>query len=258
MSTELRLSGRGAVVTGASGGIGAAVARAFAEEGADVLVHYFRAAAEAEEVSRGVRALGREALVVQADLSKEAGARAIAQAARERFGHIDIWVNMAGYDILTGDGPRLSDREKLDRLTAIDLRGTMLCSWAAAEAMQDQERGVIINTSWNQALAGSGAGSSGREAELYAAVKAGVTGFSKALARTLAPRIRVNVLAPGWIRTEFYETLGQEARRRIAEGTALRRWGRPDDVARAAVFLASTDSDYMTGQVLSVGGGEVM
>ncbi len=254
MSTRLKLENRVAVVTGASGAIGRAVALAFAEEGADVVAHYWRSAEPAEEVVREIRGHGRSALATQADLARVADVSALARSALDRFGRIDIWANIAGADILTGAGAALSDIEKLDRLIATDLRGTVLCSWAAADAMGEEEGGVIINTSWDQALSGM----RGREAELFAAVKGGVVGFSKSLARSVAPRTRVNVLAPGWIATRFSESLDEATRRRIADSIPLKRWGIPGDVARAAVYLASPDSAYLTGQVLRVGGGEIM
>lgn len=250
----MRLANRVAVVTGASGGIGRAVALAFAEEGADVVTHYGRSADAAEDVVRDIRERGRTAVAVQADLSREEDISALARAALDRFGRVDIWANIAGADILTGAGASLQDLEKFDRLIAVDLRGTVLCSWAAAQAMAEQDEGVIINMSWDQVITGK----AGKEAELFAAVKGGVLSFSKSLARSLAPRIRVNVLAPGWIATAFSKTLEEATRQEIGESTPLKRWGTPTDVARAAVFLASSDSAYITGQVLLIGGGDVM
>lgn len=230
------------------------MALAFAEEGADVLVHYRRSAEAAREVVSLITGRGRAAAAAQADTTRATDVSALTRAALERFGRIDIWANIAGADILTGEGASLSDLDKLDRLIAVDLRGTVLCSWAAAEAMGKQDEGVIINMSWDHALVGM----RGRNPEMFAAVKGGVLSFSKSLARSLAPRIRVNVLAPGWIGTAFAETLDEATRRRIAESTPLKRWGTPADVAQAAVFLASADAAFITGQALLVGGGEVM
>ena len=250
----MKLADYVAVVTGASGGIGRAVAQAFAEEGAAVAAHYWRSADEAERLVSEIAERGGRAVPVQADLSREEDISALARTVLDRFGRVDIWAYIAGVDILTAPGAALPDLEKLDRLIAVDLRGTVLCSWAAVQAMEEQERGVIINMSWDYALVGT----PGREAELFAAVKGGVLSFSKSLARSVAPRIRVNVLAPGWITTAFWETLDEATRQRIVAPTPLERWGTPAEVARAAVFLASSDSAYMTGQVLLIGGGEVM
>lgn len=248
----MKLAGRVALVTGASGRIGRAVALEFADEGADVLVHYARSADAAEKVVAEIGGRGRKAVAAQADVSRAEEIRGLARAALEQFGRIDIWANIAGADILTGRGTELADLEKLDLVLAVDLRGTVLCSWEAARAMEDG--GVIINTSWDYALSGM----KGREAELYAAVKGGILSFSKSLAKSLAPRIRVNILAPGWIHTGFADTLDEATRRRLTEPIPLRRFGTPEDVARAAVFLASPDSSYITGQTILVGGGEVM
>lgn len=253
MSNGSRLRDRVAVVTGASGGIGRAVALAFSEAGADVVVHYHRSREAAEEVAERVGAAGRDAVVVQGDVSRGEDVERIRRAALDRFGRVDVWTNIAGYDIITGAAAELPDEEKLDRLSAVDLRGTILCSWAAADAMADRG-GAIINMSWNRALSGM----AGRPAELFAAVKGGILSFSRSLALTVAPRIRVHVLAPGWIRTEYYETLDEEQRRGIEERIPLGRWGTPEDVARATVFLASDEAGYMTGQALLVGGGEVI
>lgn len=248
----MRLESRVAVVTGASGGIGRAVALAFAEEGTKLVVHYKESAEAASEIVREITTRGGQAVAVQADVSREDDVARLAREALERFGRVDVWVNIAGADILTGEGAALSDVEKLDYLLAVDLRGTVLCSWEAARAMADG--GIIINMSWDRALAGR----AGRESELFSAVKGGIVGFSKSLALSLAPGIRVNVLAPGWIATSFSESLGEARRREIAESTPLKRWGTTADVASAAVFLASPGASYMTGQVLLIGGGDVM
>jgi 3-oxoacyl-[acyl-carrier protein] reductase len=168
---------------------------------------------------------------------------------------VDAWVNNAGADVLTGAAASLGVVEKLDLLLAVDLRGTMLASWRAAELMAAQpEGGVIINMSWDHVLTGM----AGRNQQLFAAVKGGVLSFSKALARTVAPRVRVNILAPGWIETAFGATADERWRQEVADSTPLKRWGTPEDVAGAAVFLASPAAGFLTGQTLLVGGGVVM
>ena len=255
MSTGGRLQDRIAVVTGASGGIGRAVALAFADEGAHTVVHYARSEEAARAVAAEVERRGRSAFVVRADLSRPDEISALARATLDRFGRVDVWANIAGADILTGDAARATDVEKLDRLLQVDLRGTVLASWAAADAMRAQaDGGVILNMAWDYVFAGY----PGREAELFAAAKGGIVAFSKCLARSVAPRVRVNVLAPGWIRTGYAESLPESARRALADPIPLGRFGRPEEVARAAVFLASADAAYITGQTLCVGGGEVM
>jgi 3-oxoacyl-[acyl-carrier protein] reductase len=256
--TPAPLAGRVALVTGASSGFGRAIAIALAGAGADVALAYHANEAGARQTERDIVALGRRTAVIQLDLASEDSIRRLGPAARAALGRLDVWVNNAGADILTGSGASLSRLEKLDRLLAVDLRGTILASWQAAELLGAQETGgVIINMSWDHVLTGM----PGLNPQLFAAVKGAVLAFSKSLARSVAPRVRVNVLAPGWIETSFGVGLGQQddaMRRRIAESAPLGRWGTPGDVAGAAVFLASPASAFLTGQTILVGGGVVM
>lgn len=249
------LIGRVMLVTGASSGIGRAIALAAARAGADVALTYRTNEKGARDVECEIRALGRRVAVIQCDIADSASVRSLGPAACDALGRVDIWVNNAGADILTGEGARLSDVDKLDLLLTVDLRGTILASWHAADLLGAQDSGgVIINMSWDHVLIGM----AGRNPQLYAAVKGGVLAFSKALARSIAPRVRVNVLAPGWIETAFGEGANETLRRQVAEATPLKRWGTPDDVAGAAVFLASPAASFMTGQALMVGGGLAM
>jgi 3-oxoacyl-[acyl-carrier protein] reductase len=223
--------------------------------GADVAVTYRVNARGAEDVAAAIRALGRNAAVMSLDLADESSIRAVGPAARSALGRLDVWVNNAGADILTGPAAELSDIAKLDLLLAVDLRGTILASWEAAALLGAQDGGgVIINMSWDHVLAGM----PGRNPEMFAGVKGGVLAFSKSLARSVAPSVRVNVLAPGWIDTSFGAGLDAVRRDVIAAATPLKRWGTPEDVARAAVFLASPDAAFITGQTMLVGGGTVM
>ena len=249
-----RLANRRAVVTGASSGIGRAVAEVFGREGADLVITYRRNLEGAHQALAAIRAAGREAWAIQADVSRTADVERLVDEAFARLGRVDVWVNNAGADILTGAGARQSDREKLERALDVDLRGTILCSWAVAERLRAQGGGVLLNVSWDHALVGA----PGRLAEIYAAAKGGILSFSKSLARSFAPEVRVNVLAPGWIATGFGEGLPDAQRRRIAEKAPLGRWGAPEDVARAALFLASSEAEFLTGVTLLVNGGVVM
>jgi 3-oxoacyl-[acyl-carrier protein] reductase len=249
-----RLAGRQAVVTGASSGIGRAIATAFAREGASVLLGYRRNREGAEQAAEAIRKAGGQASVGQVDVAKEDEVRRFVAEAFARPGRIDVWVNNAGADILTGGGRALSDTEKLDLALKVDLRGTALCSWPVAERMREQGGGVILNLSWDHVAAGA----PGRLAEIYAAAKGGVLAFSKCLARSFAPEVRVHVLSPGWIATAYADGLPAETRERLVAATPLGRWGTPEEVAHAAVFLASAEAEFLTGTTLMIGGGAVM
>lgn len=250
------LAGKVALVTGASTGIGRAIALALAHAGADIAITFRTGRRGAATVASEIEKLGRRTAVLQLELADPASISALARDMADQFGRIDIWINNAGADILTGDDAKKSRLDKLDQLLMVDLRGTILASWEAARVMQEQpDGGVIINMSWDHVLFGM----EGTNPQMFSAVKGGILSFSKSLARSVAPRVRVNILAPGWIETEFAATTMDPAyHQRVAESTPLGRWGTPDDVARAAVFLASPDSSFLTGQVLMVGGGVVM
>ncbi len=250
-----QLQGKRILVTGGSSGIGRAIAEACAGEGADVALTFRANEAGASAVAARIRDSGRRALILKADVGDEADLDRVAESVMAGLGGVDAWINNAGADILTGEGTGLSRRAKLDRLIAVDLRGTMLASWRAAELMERQAGGgVIVNMSWD----GVRQGYHGENPQLFAAVKGGIESFSRTLARSLAPRIRVNVLAPGWIETAFGEQAPEGWRAEIAAKIPLGRWGTPEDVAGAAVYLASDAAKFLTGQTLMVNGGDVM
>ena len=239
------------MVTGASSGIGAAIAEAYGGAGATLLLTHRDSAEEASAVAERTA----HALVAQADLGTRAGCEALVEEARERLGGLDVWVNNAGADVLTGEAAGWDWERKLDLLLAVDLKGTVACSRAAGEVMRAQDGGgAIVNMSWDHV----GAGMAGESPELFSAVKGGVLAYSKSLARSLAPGVRVNVLCPGWIETAFARDAGSEFRRSVAESTPLARWGRPEDVAAAALWLASPEAAFITGQAININGGVVM
>jgi 3-oxoacyl-[acyl-carrier protein] reductase len=249
----VRLDGKVVLVTGASSGIGRAIALGCAREGADLAITYRANADGAEQAAQAIRALGRRAEVMRTDISREDDVAALARTAKERFGRVDGWINNAGADILTGAGGKLSRMEKLDRVLAVDLRGTILTSWAAAEVMTPRG-GAIVNMSWDHVAFGM----AGENPILYSAAKGGIASFSKSLARQLAPGIRVNILAPGFIETAFGEQADQDWYKEVAEHTPLKRWGQPDDLVGAALFLVSDEARFVTGQMIMVNGGVVM
>ena len=249
-----RLRDKVTVITGASSGIGRAIALAYAREGARVIVNYNKSKNRAQDVVSEIHGFSGQAVAVQANIADPDAVGKLLDTVTGEFGRIDVWVNNAGADILTGSGAGLTDWQKLAELTDVDLKGTIQCCWAVAGLMQRQGSGVIINMSWDQALQGY----QGTNPQMFSAVKAGIQAFSKSLAKTVAPAVRVNVLAPGWIATAFANDVMEEDY--YSERTAeipLKRFGTPDDVAGAAVFLACEDSAYITGAVLNIGGGVV-
>src|SRR5688572_24982554 len=253
--TAAPLTGRIVFVTGASSGIGRAIALAAARAGADVALTYRSNEVGARSVERAIAALGRRAFVIRMELADVHSIRAAGRSAHDAFGRIDAWVNNAGADILTGSAESLSVIEKLDLLTRVDLRGTMLASWEAVEVLGAQEHGgVIVNMSWDHVITGM----AGTNPQLFAAVKGGVLAFSKALARTVAPRVRVNVVAPGWIETSFGSGVDRDTYDAVASSTPMKRWGTPEDVAGAVVYLVSPAAAFLTGATIQVGGGAVM
>lgn len=247
------LLGQRAVVTGSSSGIGRAVALELAAAGADVVVHCRRSVAAADEVAQAVQARGRRSLVLTADLSQERTLSQFAEAAWSTWGGVDIWVNNAGADLLTGEDARLPYDRKLARLLEVDVRGTILLSRWIGARMRAAGGGTILNIGWDQADRGMG----GESGELFAASKNAVMGFTRSLAVSLAPEVRVNCIAPGWIRTAWGEQAGEKWRQRVLAETPLRRWGTPEDIAHLARFLVSPEAAYITGQVINANGGAV-
>ncbi len=249
------LSGKVAIVTGAAVGIGRAIAEAYGREGARVVVNYSRSRGEAEQTAVLVKRAGGEPLLVQADVARDAQVRAMVSEALEKFGRVDVLVNNAGITAFV----EFSDLEGLteevwDRLYAVNVKGTFFCCRAVAEPMRRQGGGRIINLASVAGLRPQGSSIA------YCASKAAVVHLSKCLARALAPEIRVNVIAPGFIA----ETRWNEGRpnleatvARAVQSAPLQRVGAPADIADAALFLA-TRADFVAGEVLVVDGGRVL
>ena len=249
-----RLKDKIAVITGASSGIGRGIAEAFAREGADVVVNYLKSKDSAESLVEEIKQSGRRAIAVQADMANEDDIDRLIEKTIEEFGRIDIWVNNAGADILTGTGAAAEIHEKLEHLIEVDLRGTINACWSITQTMQEQGYGVIVNMGWDLATHGF----EGTNPQIFAATKAGVLGFTRSFAKSVGPEIRVNLVSPGWISTAFAEDHMDAGYRqaRISE-IPLARFGRPEDVAAAVVFLASDDSSYLTGEAIKINGGLV-
>lgn len=250
---SLSLEGRRAVVTGSASGIGRAIALQLATAGAEVLIHANHSVTEAKELRDQITSQGRRCEFIQADLQTSAGALAFFDEALETLGGVDIWVNNAGVDILTGEKAQGSYEEKLEALVAVDLRASILLARKAGNAMKKQGGGVILNMGWDQAAVGM----EGDSGELFGAIKGAVMAFSRSLALGLAPEVRVNCLAPGWIRTAWGKQAPAAWQERVLQEVPLGRWGTPEDIAATALFLVSDAASFISGQVININGGAV-
>lgn len=245
-----KLDGKTAIVTGASGGIGRAVAVRLAADGADVAC-FGQSAERLKETADAVTAKGRRASIHQVDSKNPDAIQSAISAIEQAWGRIDVLVNNAG---VTKDGLliRMSSAD-WDEVMAVNLRATFLFTKAAARLMMKQRSGAIVNISSIIGLIGNPGQAN------YAASKAGIIGFTKSVAKELASRgVRANAIAPGFITTRMTEKLNDELQKKMLEQIPLARYGTPDDVAAAAAFLASDDAAYITGQVIQVCGGMVM
>jgi 3-oxoacyl-[acyl-carrier protein] reductase len=247
----MQFAQRVAVVTGASRGIGRAVALELGRGGASVVVNYHTQAAAAEKVVESIRAAGGQAMAFQADVGEFGAAEALIKSAIQHFGDLHILVNNAG---ITRDGLIMTQPEQdWDDVLRTNLKSTFNCSKVAVRHMLRQRYGRVINISSVAGLMGN-AGQTG-----YSASKAGQIGFTKALAREVAPRgITVNAIAAGYIETEIWSDVPQAAKDSVQGLIPLARIGQPEEVAHAVAFLASDKAAYITGHVLTVDGGMTM
>jgi 3-oxoacyl-[acyl-carrier protein] reductase len=245
-----QLANQIAVVTGAGRGIGRAIALKFASEGADVAC-VSRTAENSEKVANEIRTLGRKAWAYAVDVADTAAVTTATERILAETGRVDILVNNAG---ITRDGllMRISEAD-WDAVLDTNLKGTFLFTKAFSRSFVKQRSGRIINVASISGLMGN-AGQSN-----YAASKAGVLGFTKSVARELASRgITVNALAPGFIETDMTAALNEQIRTQLLKAIPMNSFGQPEDIAHAALFLASPAARYITGQVLTVDGGMVM
>jgi 3-oxoacyl-[acyl-carrier protein] reductase len=188
-----------------------------------------------------------------ADLRDENACAALVEEAWQRLGGIDIWINNAGADTLTGDAAKWPFERKLQELWQVDVRAALLLSRDVGRRMKERGRGVILTMGWDQAETGM----EGDSGQLFGATKAAVMAFTRSFALSLGPEVRVNCLAPGWIRTAWGEHASEVWQERVRRETPLLRWGTPEDVAQTARWLASPAAQYITGQIIRVNGGAV-
>ena len=247
----MKLEGRKAVVTGASRGIGRAIAIGLAQEGADVAVNYATREAQADDVVREIEKLGQRALAVRADVSDFPDTFRMAQEVLAAFGHVDILVNNAG---INSDKTFVKmDHASWRKVLAINLDGVFNCTKVFVDSMLARGYGRIVNIT-------SVIGQIGNFGQAnYAASKAGVTAMTKSLAKELASKgITVNAVAPGFIETEMVEAIPEKVRQRLLDLVPLKRFGKSEEVARAVIYLVTSDGDYITGEELSMNGGRLM
>ncbi|HDK7139798.1 TPA: 3-oxoacyl-[acyl-carrier-protein] reductase [Clostridium botulinum] len=245
------LEGRTAIVTGASRGIGRAIAKKLASMGANLVLNYRSSAKEIDTLLEEIKEFGIETLVIQGDVSSFEDSKKIVDEAKNKFVTIDILINNAG---ITKDSLILRMAEEdFDKVISVNLKGVYNCSKHIAPIMLKQRSGKIINISSVVGVAGN-AGQCN-----YAAAKAGVIGITKSLAKELGSRgITVNAVAPGYIKTDMTDALPEKVKKSIEDLLPLKRLGTPEDVAEAVGFLASDKAAYITGQVIHVDGGMII
>lgn len=245
------LKGKCAVITGASRGIGRAIALKFAKEGANIVLNYRNSETEALTLKEELDKLGSNTLIIKADVSNFDEAENLIKEAKNTFGKVDILVNNAG---ITKDTLLIRMKEEdFDKVIEINLKGAFNCLRAVSPIMIRQKEGKIINMS-------SVVGVVGNAGQVnYSASKAGVIGMTKSLAREIGSKnINVNAIAPGFIDTDMTRVLSEDQKKNIISGVPLKRLGQVEDIANLAVFLASDKSNYITGQVIHVDGGMAM
>jgi 3-oxoacyl-(acyl-carrier-protein) reductase len=247
----MQLEGRTALVTGASRGIGRAIAIALAEEGADVAVNFISSERLAREVVDQIRGMGRRAVLAQADVSDYPAATRMAEQVLEEFGHLDILVNNAG---INSDHTFVKmDLASWGKVLAVNLDGPYNCTKVLIDQMIKQSWGRVVNiTSIIGQIGNFGQAN-------YAASKAGLAAFTKSLAKELAAKgITVNAVAPGFTETEMVTGIPEKVRDRLLDQIPMKRFAKSEEVARACVYLCSRDGDYITGAELSINGGLFM
>jgi 3-oxoacyl-[acyl-carrier protein] reductase len=244
-----------AVVTGASSGIGQAIAIALARAGVSRLaVHYRNNQAGAEQTAAALKSAGCDALVIAADLSNASDRERLFETAFDGLGQVQTWVNNAGADVLTGEAASLDFDAKLERLLDVDVVGTIQLSRMVARRLVQQKMQMpasMVFIGWDQAPHGM----EGDAGQMFGSVKAAVMAFAASLAQTFAPHVRVNTIAPGWIRTSWGESTSDYWSDRATHQSLMHRWGNPQDVANAVLFAADPENSFLTGQTIELNGG---
>ncbi|MCA9102777.1 MAG: SDR family oxidoreductase [Planctomycetales bacterium] len=250
------MAGCNAVVTGSSSGIGRAIALELAAAGSNVLVHAGHRENAAATVADEVRAHGVESHVVVQDIADASGQDRLFAEVRRCFAIADVWVNVAGADVLTGEAASWDFEQKLEALWRGEVVATarlsrMAGQWMRATRVGRSQPAALLTIGWDQVELGM----EGDSGQLFAAVKGAVMAFTKSLALSLAPDVRVNCLAPGWIRTKWAEAASQKWQNRAQRESQLSRWGAPEEVAQTARFLVSPRASFINGQIVNVNGG---
>ncbi len=244
----MKLKGKVALITGSSRGIGKATSLLFAKEGAKVVVNYIKSEKDAKDVVAEIKKLGSEAIAVKCDVSDEEHVKKMIEKTVSTFGKIDILINNAG---IVFDIPFIERTvEHWKRTLEVNLIGTFLCSKYAARHMKKQNGGKIVNIASTNAI-----DSFNPDAIDYDASKAGVVILTRDLAKELAPTIQVNCVAPGWVDTDINKALPKEYVKQEAQKIYMKRFARPEEIAKAILFLASDDASFITGSTLKVDGG---
>lgn len=242
----MKLKNRVAIITGSSRGIGRAIALAFAKEGANVVINYLESEDKAKDVSRRILDMEQKAIIIKADVSKKNEVEGMVSQTLKAFGKIDILVNNAG--ILLPFDFKEPNYENWHRMVDVNIKGTLICSRAVADQMLKRKSGEIINIVIKESKGSLD----------YTMTKAADDVLTRGLARELAPYVSVNAIAPGYIDTGWISELPKEEQKKIIKKIPLGRWGQPEDVAKVAVFLASDESNWMTGTTILIDGGEFL
>ncbi|GAA4461530.1 SDR family oxidoreductase [Novipirellula rosea] len=252
---DLQFRDTHAVVTGASSGIGRAIAIELSRRGVKrIVIHYRRNVAGAQATAEACRQLGAEPLLQAADLADLTAAESLAERCYRELGAIHTWVNNAGADVLTGELSELDFNAKLQRLMQVDVIGTIHLARGVAARMTNEtftQPPSMTFIGWDQ----SASGMEGDAGQMFGPVKAAITAFALSLAQTVAPRVRVNVVAPGWIQTSWGQAASPYWDARARDQSLMNRWGTPEDIALAIAFVSDPENSFFSGQVVQVNGG---